>query len=53
MKDFHLRNAIPRIKETGDLFKGVLGKAVNMEKAIRKLERDFASVLSIKEKVRR
>lgn len=45
MKDFHLRNAMSRLKETGDLFRGVLGKAINMEKAILKLEKDFASVL--------
>ena len=45
MKDFHLRDAMSRLKETGDLFRGVLGKAINMEKAILKLEKDFASVL--------
>lgn len=28
MKDFTIKNAIPRLKETGDLFKGVLGKGI-------------------------
>jgi bifunctional non-homologous end joining protein LigD len=49
MKDYHLHNAMSRLKETGDLFKGVLGKAINMEKAILRLEKDFTSILGKKE----
>jgi bifunctional non-homologous end joining protein LigD len=37
--DFNIRNAIHRLKETGDLFKGVLGKGVNIERALKKLNR--------------
>jgi bifunctional non-homologous end joining protein LigD len=38
MKDFTIKNAIARIQQEGDLFKPVLGKAINMEKALKKLE---------------
>lgn len=38
MKDFHLKNAIARITQEGDLFKPVLGKGINMQKALKKLE---------------
>lgn len=38
MKDFHLKNAIARIRREGDLFKPVLGKGINMQKALKKLE---------------
>jgi len=41
IKDHNLRNAIPRLKETGDLFKGVLGKGINMDKAIKKINSIF------------
>lgn len=30
MSDFHLQNAIDRIKSTGDLFKPVLGKGLTL-----------------------
>lgn len=35
--DFTLKNAIERIKHEGDLFKPVLGKGINLEKAIKLL----------------
>jgi bifunctional non-homologous end joining protein LigD len=38
IKDFNIKNAISRLKETGDLFKGVLGKGINMKKALKALE---------------
>ncbi|HEY1200010.1 MAG TPA: DNA ligase D, partial [Niastella sp.] len=41
MKDFNIRNAVGRIKEEGDIFKPVLGKGINMKKAIASLERLF------------
>lgn len=41
MKDFTIFNAIDRLKETGDLFKGVLGKGIDMEKAIKKAKNTF------------
>jgi bifunctional non-homologous end joining protein LigD len=37
MKDFTIHNAIARVKEEGDIFKGVLGKGINMQKALEKL----------------
>jgi len=37
MTDFTLHNAMARLKETGDLFKGVLGKGVDIHKALKKL----------------
>ncbi len=33
--DFTIFNAIDRMKEQGDIFKGVLGKGVNLEKALK------------------
>jgi bifunctional non-homologous end joining protein LigD len=41
IKNHHLLNAIPRLKETGDLFKGVLGKGINMQAAIKKMQSVF------------
>ena len=37
IRDFNIRNAIPRLQEQGDLFKGVLGKGINIDKALKKL----------------
>jgi bifunctional non-homologous end joining protein LigD len=41
MRDFTLKNAVARIRAEGDLFKGILGKGINMKKAIRQLESQF------------
>jgi bifunctional non-homologous end joining protein LigD len=41
IKNHNLVNAIPRLKETGDLFKGVLGKGINMQAAIKKMKSVF------------
>lgn len=38
MTDFNIRSAIPRLKETGDLFHGVLGKGIDIEKALKKIK---------------
>jgi len=35
--DFNIKSAIQRFKETGDLFKGVLGKGIDMRKVLQKL----------------
>jgi len=35
--DFTIHNALKRIKKTGDIFSGVLGKGIDMEKCIEKL----------------
>ena len=42
MKDFTIFNSIDRLKETGDLFKGVLGKGIDLEKTIKKAQSIFA-----------
>jgi bifunctional non-homologous end joining protein LigD len=41
MKDFTIKNAIARLSETGDLFKGVLGNGIDISKALKKLEAIF------------
>jgi bifunctional non-homologous end joining protein LigD len=45
IKQFHLRNAVSRVRETGDLFKPVLGKGIDMEKAIAKMESAFPELI--------
>lgn len=37
MKDFTIFNAIERIRHEGDIFKPVLGKGINLQKALKKL----------------
>ncbi|SKB99476.1 non-homologous end-joining DNA ligase [Dyadobacter psychrophilus] len=37
-KDFTIKNMLKRVEEKGDLFKGVLGKGVDIHKALQKLE---------------
>ncbi|WP_316804161.1 DNA ligase D [Pedobacter nototheniae] len=41
MKDFNIFNAIDRLKIEGDLFKGVLGKGIDLKKAISKAKEIF------------
>jgi bifunctional non-homologous end joining protein LigD len=41
MKDFTIFNSIDRLKETGDLFKGALGKGIDLEKTIKKAQSIF------------
>ncbi len=38
IKDFHLLNAVGRMKEQGDIFKGVIGKGINLEKVLKKIK---------------
>ena len=45
ISDFHLKNMMTRIKREGDLFKGALGKGINMEKAIKKIESLFGELI--------
>lgn len=42
MRDFTIRNAVSRLKETGDLFKGVLGKGIDLEEAVKKAQQVFS-----------
>jgi DNA ligase D len=37
-QDFNIKNIFKRLEEKGDLFKGVLGKGVDMHKALQKME---------------
>jgi bifunctional non-homologous end joining protein LigD len=41
MKDFTIFNSLDRLKVEGDLFKGVLGKGIDLEKVIRKAQSLF------------
>ncbi|MHA4895292.1 DNA ligase D [Pedobacter sp. PWIIR3] len=41
MKDFTILNAVDRVKSEGDLFKGVLGKGIDLEKTIKKAQSTF------------
>lgn len=41
MRDFTIRNAVARLKKTGDLFKGVLGKGIDLVKTIQKAQQTF------------
>ncbi|MES2276615.1 MAG: DNA ligase D [Bacteroidota bacterium] len=41
MRDFTIFNSIGRLKETGDLFRGVLGKGIDLEKTIKKAQSIF------------
>jgi bifunctional non-homologous end joining protein LigD len=41
MKDFTIRNTFDRLKETGDLFRGVLGEGIDLEKTIQKAKSVF------------
>ena len=38
MSDFNIFNSVAKIREQGDIFKPVLGKGIDMEKAIKKLQ---------------
>jgi bifunctional non-homologous end joining protein LigD len=42
MRDFTIFNTADRLKETGDLFKGVLGKGIDLEKTIKKAQSIFS-----------
>jgi bifunctional non-homologous end joining protein LigD len=43
--DHNIFNAVGRLKEVGDIFKPVMGKGINMEKAIKKIESVWSDVL--------
>jgi bifunctional non-homologous end joining protein LigD len=38
IQDFNIFNMVARLKETGDLFKPVLGKGINLEKVVKKID---------------
>jgi len=41
MSDFNITNAVERLRSEGDLFKGVLGKGIDLKKAIDKAKQIF------------
>jgi bifunctional non-homologous end joining protein LigD len=41
IQDFHIHNSLDRLKETGDLFKGVLGDGIDLAKAVEKAKKVF------------
>jgi bifunctional non-homologous end joining protein LigD len=41
MRDFTIFNAVDRLKETGDLFQGVLGEGIDLAVAVQKAKRIF------------
>lgn len=41
MRDFTISNAIDRLKETGDLFIGVLGKGIDMHQILSSANENF------------
>src|SRR4051812_40635074 len=41
MQDFTIFNAVSRVKEQGDIFKGVLAKGINLKQTLKKLETVF------------
>jgi len=41
IKDFTIFNAVARLKEQGDIFKDVLGKGINLEKTLKKINSVF------------
>lgn len=49
MKDFTINNAVDRIREQDDIFKGVLGKGIDMQKALKKLESNFGDKIATSE----
>ena len=38
MQEFTIKTMLERVRVEGDLFKAVLGKGIDMEKALKKLE---------------
>jgi bifunctional non-homologous end joining protein LigD len=41
IQDFNIHNAMDRLKETGDLFQGVLGYGIDLEKTLKKAQSIF------------
>ncbi len=41
MKDFTIFNAIERIKQADDIFACVVGKGINLKKALKNIEKIF------------
>jgi bifunctional non-homologous end joining protein LigD len=46
--DFHMRNAVTRLKKEGDLFKPVLGKGIQLDKVVKKIATVFGETVNRK-----
>jgi bifunctional non-homologous end joining protein LigD len=46
MQDFNIRNMLQRLRSEGDLFRPVLGKGIDMQKAIKKFESLYKDILN-------
>ena len=44
MKDFTIKNSMDRLKETGDLFQGVLGTGIDLQETISKVQEMYADL---------
>ena len=44
--DYNIKNTIPRLREMGDIFSPVMGKGIDLKKAVKKIESVFSEVLS-------
>jgi bifunctional non-homologous end joining protein LigD len=44
IRNFTIKNSIARLKETGDLFDGVLGEGIDMKKAMKSIDSVFESI---------
>ena len=44
MKDFTIKNSMDRLKETGDLFQGVLGTGIDLRETISKVQEMYADL---------
>jgi bifunctional non-homologous end joining protein LigD len=42
IRDYNIRNTIPRLKEQGDIFKGVMGKGIDLPKTLKALKTVFS-----------
>jgi bifunctional non-homologous end joining protein LigD len=49
MQQFTILNATERLKEMGDIFKGVLGKGIDLKKAEKNIETLFGAAVMSKE----
>jgi bifunctional non-homologous end joining protein LigD len=41
VQQFHIFNAVSRVKEQGEIFKGVIGKGINLKKALEQINSVF------------
>jgi bifunctional non-homologous end joining protein LigD len=47
IKDFNIFNAIDRLREQGDIFKPVMGKGIDLPKALKKVEKIYGMKMEV------